>query len=225
VPEVDYAREAYWDGYFRRLGEAGDDLDWGGRWTDPFIPLLRAAEAREVLELGCGTGNDAARLAGDGLHVVAIDFSAEAVALARRKYGEAVDFQVADMATGLSFPDGSFDAVMANVTLHMFPDAVTRAIFGDVRRVLRPRGLFLFHVNADDDRPLRARWRTVLRELEPDYVLEEAGQTVRFFSHSYLSALLASWDAVEVDHLEIAHERTQEPFKRVWRVVARRPVA
>jgi hypothetical protein len=27
VAKVDYAREAYWDGYFRRLGEAGDDTD------------------------------------------------------------------------------------------------------------------------------------------------------------------------------------------------------
>jgi hypothetical protein len=31
----------------------------------------------------------------------------------------------------------------------------------------------LFHVNAIEDRPLRARWRPVARELEQDFVLEE----------------------------------------------------
>jgi hypothetical protein len=63
-----------------------------------------------------------------------------------------------------------------------------------------------------------------VRELEPDYVLEQAGQTVRFFSHDYLDDLLAPWHVVAMDHLEIPHEGTDEPFKRVWRVAARRAI-
>jgi SAM-dependent methyltransferase len=219
--KVDHAQKTYWDEYYRGLGVRGSDLDWGGRWTAPFLPLLRAAGATDVLELGCGTGNDAARLARDGFHVVATDLSTEAVAAARQKYGDLVDVRVVDMAAGLPFPEGSFDAVMANVALHMFTDAVTRAVFADVRRVLREGGLFLFHVNAHDDRPLRERRRPVLRELEPDYVLEEAGQTVRFFSQTYLDDLLTGWRVVMLDHLEIAHGRLNVPSKRVWRVGAR----
>jgi SAM-dependent methyltransferase len=218
---VDHSQETYWDEYYRGLGERGSDLDWGGRWTEPFLPLLLAAGARDVLELGCGTGNDAARLAREGFHVVATDLSAEAVSAARRKYGDLVDVRVVDMVAGLPFPGASFDAVMANVALHMFTDAVTRAVFADVRRVLRDGGLFLFHVNADDDRPLRERRRPVLRELEPGFVLEEAGQTVRFFSRTYLDDLLTGWRVVVLEHLEISHGRTNVPFKRVWRVAAR----
>ena len=218
--KVDHAQKAYWDEYYRGLGERGSDLDWGGRWTAPFLPLLRAAGARDVLELGCGTGNDAARLAGEGLHVVATDLSTEAVAAARQKYGDLVDVRVVDMVVGLPFPEASFDAVMANVALHMFTDAVTRAVFADVRRVLRDGGLFLFHVNAHDDRPLRENQRPVLRELEPGFVLEEAGQTVRFFSQTYLADLLTGWRVVMLDHLEITHGRTNVPLKRVWRVAA-----
>jgi SAM-dependent methyltransferase len=124
------------------------------------------------------------------------------------------------MAAGLPFPEASFDAVMSNVALHMFTDAVTRAVFADVRRVLREGGLFLFHVNADDDRPLREPGRPVLRELEPDYVLEEAGQAVRFFSRTYLDDVLTGWRVVMLDHVEVAHGRTNVPLKRVWRVAA-----
>lgn len=218
---VDRAQKTYWDEYYRGLGERGTDLDWGGRWTTPFLPLLQAAGARDVLELGCGTGNDAARLARAGLHVVATDLSTEAVAAARQKYGDLVDVRVADMAAGLPFPEAAFDAVMANVALHMFTDAMTRAVFADVQRVLRQGGLFLFHVNAHDDRPLREPSRPVLCELEPDYVLEEAGQTVRFFSRAYLDDLLAGWRVVVLEHLEITHARASVPFKRVWRVAAR----
>jgi SAM-dependent methyltransferase len=215
------AQKAYWDEYYQGLDERGSDLDWGGRWTAPFLPLLRAAGATDLLELGCGTGNDAARLAGEGFHVVATDLSTDAVAAARRKYGDLVDLRVVDMAAGLPFPGASFDAVMSNVALHMFTDAVTRAVFTDIRRVLRESGLFLFHVNAHDDRPLRERARPVRRELEPDYVLEEAGQTVRFFSRTYLDDLLADWQVVMLDHIEITHGHPDVPLKRVWRVAAR----
>jgi SAM-dependent methyltransferase len=103
----------------------------------------------------------------------------------------------------------------------MFTDAVTRAVFMDIRRVLREGGLFLFHVNADDDRPLREPRRPVRRELEVDYVLEEAGQTVRFFSPAYLDDLLTGWQIVMLDHVEIPQGRTNVPLKRVWRVAAR----
>ena len=214
-------RDRYWDEYFARHRASGTDLDWGGRWTEPFLPLLREAGAERVLELGCGTGNDAARLAEAGFDVVALDGSEEAIALARRHRD--VKFLVADMTEPLPFADSSFGAVMANVSLHMFTDAVTRAVFAEIERVLRPGGLLLFHVNADSDRPLRAVNRPVERELEPNYVLECAGQRVRFFSRTYLADVLRDWENVDAALVEIPHEKTGEPFKRVWRVSARRP--
>jgi SAM-dependent methyltransferase len=219
---VSHAGTGYWDAYFADLRTAGDDLDWGEQWTWPFIPRLRAAGARRVLELGSGTGNDAARLVGSGFEVVALDFSREALDVARRKYGNQVDFRLADLAEPLPFAEASFDAVMSNVALHMFSDAVTRSVFAEIRRVLRPGGLFLFHVNALDDRPLRARWRAVLRELEPNYVLEEVGQTVRFFPREYLLELLEGWTLIELERVEIEDRETGAPFKRVWRGVAER---
>lgn len=215
---------SYWDDYFARHRTAGTDLDWGGRWTEPFLPLLRRAGAERVLELGCGSGNDAARLARAGLEVVALDASAEAIGLARDRFGAlGIDFAVADMTEPLPFAKGSFDAVMANVSLHMFPDAVTRAVFTEIERVTRPGGLLLLHVNATSDRPLRAARRPVERELEPDYVLERAGQRVRFFSREYVADVLAGWADVDASLVEIVDEETGEPFKHVWRVSARRP--
>jgi SAM-dependent methyltransferase len=212
----------FWDQFFRRLRESGEDLDWEGRWTGPFMVALAEAGSRTVLELGCGTGNDAARLARGGYSVTAIDVSAEAIAQARARFGSSVRFLVADMTGRLPFPDGSFDAVMSNVALHMFPDLVTRSVFAEVRRVVRPDGLFLFHVNALEDRALRARWRPVARELEKDYVLEQSGQTMHFFSEAYLRELLRDWRELRLDLIEIPHRETGEPFKRVWRGQAHR---
>jgi SAM-dependent methyltransferase len=218
---VSYAGAEFWDRAFRQRRESGNDLDWGGVWTEPFLVPLREAGARTVLELGCGTGNDAARLAGEGYSVTAIDLSGEAIDEARGRYGSMVRFTVADMTQRLPFADGDFDAVMSNVAAHMFPDGVTRAVFAEVGRLVRPGGLFLFHVNALEDRPLRAR-RLPAREIEPDYVVEESGQTMHFFSEEYLRELLAGWRELHLDSVQVPHRRTGEPFKQVWRGIAHR---
>jgi SAM-dependent methyltransferase len=211
----------FWDRFYRQRRESDDDLDWGGLWTGPFlIPLWRAG-VRTILELGCGTGNDAARLAGEGYAVTAIDLSGEAIGYARARFGSMARFMVADMTQRLPFPDGEFDAVMSNVAMHMFPDGVTRAVFAEVGRLVRPGGLFVLHVNALEDRPLRAR-RLPARELEPDYVAEESGQTMHFFSDAYLRELLGGWREVQLASVPIPHRQTGEPYKHVWRGIARR---
>jgi SAM-dependent methyltransferase len=211
----------FWDQFFRHRRESGDDLDWAGLWTRPFLAPLREAGVRTILELGCGTGNDAARLAGEGYSVTAIDLSAEAIGQARARFGSLARFLVADMTGRLPFPDESFDAVMSNVAVHMFPDGVTRSVFAEVGRLVRAGGLFVFHVNSLEDRPMRAR-SLPARELEPDYVAEESGQTVRFFSEAYLRELLAGWQQVQLVPVPVPHRKTSEPFKHVWRGIARR---
>lgn len=72
-----------------------------------------------LLELGCGTGEDALRLAGRGLSVVATDASARMIEVARRKAppGAAgrVDFRHVPMeAIGSALGAGRFDGVLAN---------------------------------------------------------------------------------------------------------------
>jgi SAM-dependent methyltransferase len=218
---VGHAGGEFWDQFFRQRRESGDDLDWEGLWTAPFLAPLREARVGSILELGCGTGNDAARLADEGYSVSAIDVSGEAIWQAQARFGEMVNFMVADMTQRLPFPDGAFDAVMSNVAMHMFPDDVTRALFAEVERLVHAGGLFVFHVNALEDRPLRARWQPA-RELEPDYVAEESGQTMHFFSEPYLRELLDGWRELHLAPVRIPHRETGELFKHVWRGVARR---
>jgi SAM-dependent methyltransferase len=218
---VTHSGAEFWDQFYRRRLESGDDLDWAGVWTGPFLAPLRQAGVRTVLELGCGTGNDAARLASEGYSVTAVDVSGEAVGRARARFGSLATFLVADVTRRLPFPDASFDAVMSNVAVHMFPDDVTRAVFAQVGRLVRADGLFVFHVNSLQDRPLRAR-ALPARELEPDYVAEESGQTMHFFSEAYLRELLAGWQRVELVPVMVAHRKSGEPFKHVWRGMARR---
>jgi hypothetical protein len=56
----------------------------------------------------------------------------------------------------------------------------------------------------------------------PDYLAEESGQTMHFFSDAYLRELLADWQDVQPVPVPVMHRKTGEPFKQVWRGIARR---
>ena len=218
-----YADADHWNNVFRQLHQKGEDLDWEGRWVTAHLPSFRMHQIRHVLDLGCGTGNDVLRLAREGFQVTGLDFSAEAIRQGREKaslQGANPHWLVSDMAQPLPFERGTFDAVMSNVALHMFDAATTRSLFLEVYRIVRPGGVFAFHVNSVADAEVRAERRTPTRQLEHNYVLEQDGQTMRFFDESDLRNLLEPWTDVSLNHIEITHRKTGLPFKCVWHGVA-----
>lgn len=216
---MSYAPSDHWNQFFANLKNNGTDLDWGTQWTKVHLPFLKSASVKTLLDLGCGTGNDVLRLAQQGFTVIGVDFSDEAVQQGRskaEKLGLSAQFVVADMAKRLPFDSATFDAVMSNVAIHMFSDRITRELFKEIRRIVRPNGLFVFHVNSTEDASVRAERHPPIREIEPNYFLEQHGQTMHFFSKEYLLDLLADWRDVELKHYEILDEQTGKPFKRVW---------
>lgn len=103
---------------------------------------LRAGAA--VLDVGCGTGDDArelARVVGPEGHVVGVDVSETMIAEARRRLQGTprlhVEFRVTD-AQALPFPDDTFDACRTERVLAHVPDP--RAALAEMARVTRPQG-------------------------------------------------------------------------------------
>jgi len=45
---------------------------------------------------------------------------------------------------------------------------------------------------------------------------------MHFFSEAYLRELLGGWRELQLAPVQVPHRRTGEPFKRVWRGIARR---
>lgn len=79
------------------------------------VELLAPVKSERILDIGCGTGDLANKLAINLVNVVGIDKSANMINQARAKYPH-LTFRVDD-ATDLKYKD-EFDAVFSNATLH-----------------------------------------------------------------------------------------------------------
>ncbi|AKG35601.1 class I SAM-dependent methyltransferase [Paenibacillus durus] len=91
-----------------------------------------------VLLVGVGTGADLSYLLGLNIKISAVDLSKEMLAQARKKDpSNEVDFLEMD-AQRLSFPEGHFDAVIANLILSVVPDA--GKCFSEMVRVTKHGG-------------------------------------------------------------------------------------
>lgn len=115
-----------------------------------------------VLELGCGTGTTALRLADAAAGITATDLAPAMIAIARERAAGAapgnVTFAVAGLAEACTGPP--HDVVMAFNLLHLVEDldAALAAIHGAVA----PGGLFLSKTPCLAARDISARYRIVL---------------------------------------------------------------
>lgn len=105
-------------------------------------------EGQTVVDIGCGAGMDlllAARAVGPGGRAIGVDMTESMAARCRagaRAAGLAnVEVRLGD-AMALPLEDQSVDVVISNGVLNLTPDK--RVAYGEVFRVLRPGGRFLY---------------------------------------------------------------------------------
>jgi ubiquinone/menaquinone biosynthesis C-methylase UbiE len=156
---------------------------------------LHAAGAggARVLDVGCGDGSFAAKLAAQGGLVTGLDPAPAALARARDTYPE-LDWAAPTEDGMLPFPDASFDVVTCvNVLQHV---ADTQSLVSEMRRVLVSGGLVAVAVPYHGR--LQATWVAVSsfeRHFDP---LEPV---LRFYTTRSLRALLKDFgfERIEID--------------------------
>lgn len=156
----------------REFGDASKTYDGAARLQrlmgDVMLEALAqggdSLRGRQVLDLGCGTGWFARKMAGDlGARVTGVDLSDGMIRQARDASGPDIAWRVAD-AERLPFADSSFDVVFSNLMVQWCADP--RTVFAECRRVLRPGGRLV----------LSTLLEGTLRELEKAWAKADPGQ-------------------------------------------------
>lgn len=135
---------------------------------------------RPVLDVGCGNGNELARMQELGAPpsaLLGIDLLPDRIELARRDHPD-IEFRTGD-ASRLDLPDASFDLVLSMTVLSSVLDSdMARQIAGEMARVLRPGGAVLWYdlrvdnpgnpdVRGLPEREVRELFPTLRAELRP----------------------------------------------------------
>ena len=106
------------------------------RLVGPLLDATGVGGGDRVLDVASGPGHVAAGAAGRGASVIGVDIAEGMLSLARRLHPE-LEFRRGD-AEALPFPDGSFDAVVANfLMLHV---GRPEQVVAEFARVLVPDG-------------------------------------------------------------------------------------
>jgi SAM-dependent methyltransferase len=130
----------------------GEDLgqtSWVSTDESRAIPkLLQLTGDSNVLEIGCGSGQYAVKVAETiGCSITGLDVNPNAIETANQiartnKEGLRARFLQSDASEPLAFGDGSFDAAFANDVMCHIPGR--ERVLGELFRVLKPGGRLLF---------------------------------------------------------------------------------
>ncbi|MDT0165772.1 methyltransferase domain-containing protein [Actinotalea sp. AC32] len=187
-----------------------------GRWSEPladgFVALAGVRPGDTALDVGCGPGALTERLVarlGPGA-VAAVDPSAPFVDAARTRL-PGVDVRRAS-AEELPFPDGSFDAALAQLVVHFMGDPV--AGLREMARVTRAGGTVAACVwdHAHGSGPLAAFWQAA-RDLDPDVHDEAALPGSR---RGDLARLLGEAGLRDVEDTTLTVTRRFDDVARWW---------
>lgn len=117
------------------------------------LPRLRTRETSErVLDFGCGTGIFTRQAAAHAREVVGIDVSFGMLEQAARVCSGLPNVRLLHTdGSRVSLPDACVDMVVARETLCYVPDVQIAPLLGEILRVTKPGGTFLWLDQVSDD--------------------------------------------------------------------------
>ena len=137
---------------------------WDDDLVDLIVEVLGLEPGDRVLDLACGSGEHAVRLAERGLEVVGVDIAPSLVAHCQERAAQEgaakARFRQGDMRE-LDY-DGEFDAVLLlSGSFGFYDDATNEDVLGRIARALKPGGCVLIDVFDPTQmvvRPPRRAW-------------------------------------------------------------------
>lgn len=171
-----------------------------------------------MLELGAGQGRDTLLFAGAGIRVTALDYAAPGLTQIKKKarasgVEKSIRTLQADVRHPLPVADSAFDAGYAHLLLCMsLTTPEIEQLLAEVRRALRPGGVFVYSVRHTGD----PHYREGVAHGDARY--EMGGFVVHFFDRALIDRLADGWELIDVAE----YQEGRLP-RRLFAVTLRKP--
>ncbi|MCC7529823.1 MAG: class I SAM-dependent methyltransferase [Candidatus Melainabacteria bacterium] len=169
----------------------------------PWIPeRLHAAAASRVLDLGCGSGWLSVYLSREGFKVTGIDVAGHALELGKQWAAMEdlqIQFDAGDLGD-LPYPDGSFDAVVANSIIEHLPLSLALVAVAKLKTVLALGGTFVGCFDKVGTGPGQYYKLDDGTQIYTDK--SRKGMMLRYFSDNELKDLFNGWTIEELKTLD-----------------------
>lgn len=187
-----------------------------------YIESHSLTSGKQIIDLGCGIGRNSLYLLDQGYDVTAVDFATHALqklekTVASHPRRSALVVKQMDLSKKFPFEDNSFDLALDSVTTMTLTPADWKTFESELRRVVKPGGLFLSWVLSRDD--------GVIQEHAPGqstYTVDISGITDYYFTEKDLRALYKRWELLEIEEVrksDVFYGRTYE--RRIWWAIFR----
>jgi SAM-dependent methyltransferase len=193
-----------WDHYYSH-----DESTTQDNWLNKYLEFFEGGG--RVLDLGCGNGSNLPFLIKQGLDIVAVDYSENAIKTINANWK--VNAFVYDIRKKLPFGNDFFDIILADLSLHYFSFRETKLIVSDLYRITKMKGVMLARVNSIND---KNHGSGKGKEIENNY-FDNHGDRKRFFDKEMVYDIFD--DDFVVTNAEEKKTSKYRAEKALWEIV------
>lgn len=200
-----------WDEIFTQRGkvfnEPHEDLN-------SVIESLEQMDAKQVLDLGCGTGRHTIALARKGFSVFGIDNAPSGLKMTKDgldKESLHATLVKHEMTEPFPWPDGSFDAVVSVQVIHHADVGSIKKIISEIKRILKTGGMIFITV------PKLKNQGENFQEIEPNTFIpldgQEKGLPHHYFTPEELRDFFSDFHIQDI-HIDAGNHYCLTGFKK-----------
>lgn len=180
----------YWDNIYWEKHIKEDDLDnIEDNWILDYMKYL--PKTGNLLDLGCGVGQYSSYFYSLGYNVSSCDISSKALEILNEK-NKNIKTKIQDINKPLDYKDNEFDIVFANLSIHFLSDENTKNLLSEIKRILKPNGIFIGSVNSTKAYEFI---KDHIIKLEDNYY-DSNGRTVRLFDEKSFEKYFIDFDKI-----------------------------